>query len=360
MKPNVLLVEGDAGVGRALGQAFAARFEGVHVATLEEAMASLDRKPWAAVVAGYELADGGTGLEVLQVARTSLPRAFRLLHTTIASAGFREDARRFACPHFITDAPAPALIGAVEHALAELLEPPSLDLPPDLQPILDDVIQTRSPIVRELLRALREAAESNAPVYLHGEPATGVTRAATLLRQWRREWKDRDRPRVPAREAAPVVVLRVPSVRERPQDMPLLAARCLLEHSRLTGEPVRRLSPRAIDELLGRAWFGNVVELATVLNQALQRAGSRPVIEAEDLPRDAQPAWRPSQLAKDDGQRDCVLRQLRLARNVSHAARSEGCSRANYIRLMRRLGIVRADVATDVPVKSWAKVVGVV
>ena len=158
----------------------------------------------------------------------------------------------------------------------------------------------------------------------------------------------------------PVVVLRVPSLRERPQDLPLLAARCLLEHARLTGEPLRRLSPRAVDELLGRAWFGNVVELATVLNQAMHRAGPRAVIEAEDLPRDSQPAWRPSQAAKDDGQRDCVLRQLRLARNVSHASRLEGCSRANYIRLMRRLGIVRADVATDVPPKPWAKIVGVV
>lgn len=359
MKPDVLLVEGDAGIGRALEKTLAPRFDCLHVASLDEAMAALIRKPWAAVVAGYDLTDGGTGLEVLQIARTSLPRAFRVLRTTITSAGFHEDARRLACPHVIVGTRGPALADDVGRALDELFEPPPADLPPDLRPILDDVIQTRSPVMREFTRALRGAAESSAPVYLYGEPATGTTRSALLLRQWRREWKERGGAR-PGDGPAPVVVLRVPSLRERPQDLPLLAARCLLEHARLTGEPLRRLSPRAVAELLGRAWFGNVVELATVLNQAAHRAGPRTVIEVEDLPQDSQPPWRPSQAAKDDGQRDCVLRQLRLARNVSHASRLEGCSRANYIRLMRRLGIIRADVATDTPPKPWAKIVGVV
>jgi DNA-binding NtrC family response regulator len=357
MKPSVLLVEGDAELGRALGEALAARFDCLHAATLHEAVHALVPKPWAAVVAGYDLADGGNGLEVLQVARTSVPRAFRLLHTTIASPGFHEDARRTACPHFLADMPPPALVGAIGKALAELLEPPSLELPPDLRPILDEVFQTRAPLVREFLRDLTAAAESDAPVYLYGEPATGVARSAGLLRQWRRDWKGRGSPGARA-GVPPVFVLRVPSLRERPQDLPLLAARCLLEHARLTGEPVRRLSPRAVGELLSRDWFGNVVELATVLNQSLQRVGSRPVIEAEDLPRDLQPGWRPSQWAKDDGQRDCLLRQLRLARNVSRAARLEGCSRANYIRLMRRLGIVRADVATEAPPRDWTGVIG--
>jgi DNA-binding NtrC family response regulator len=144
-----------------------------------------------------------------------------------------------------------------------------------------------------------------------------------------------------------VPILRVPALRERPQDLPLLAARCLIENARQTGQPLRRLSPAALEELHSREWFGNVVELAAVLIRALHRAGARLVIEAEDLPRDTQPSWRPSQYAKDEGQRDCVLRQLRMARNVSAASRLEGCSRANYIRLMRRLGIIRADVLTD-------------
>jgi DNA-binding NtrC family response regulator len=357
MKPSVLLVEGDPGLGSMLGEASAPRFECLHVATLDDAVQALTRKRWAAVVAGYDLTDGGTGLEVLQIARTNRPGAFRILHTTITSPGFQEDARRLACPHFVADTPAPALVGVIGRVLAEMLEPPSLDLPPDLLPILDEVIQTRAPVVREFLRGLRVAAEQAVPVYLHGEPGAGVTRAAMTLRQWRRAWKDRGSPGAVAGDL-PVIILRVPSLRERPQDLPLLAARCLLEHSRVTGEPACRLSPGAVDELLARDWFGNVLELATVLLRALRSARPRLVIEAKDLPRDAQPGCRPSQHAKDDGQRECLLRQLRLARNVSHAARLEGCSRANYIRLMRRLGIVRADVASDAAPKPWAKIVG--
>jgi hypothetical protein len=199
---------------------------------------------------------------------------------------------------------------------------------------------------REFLCALRGAAEQNGPVYIYGEPGSGVTRSGIMLRQWRHEWKARGSPPKTC-PGSPVSILRVPALRERPQDLPLLAARCLVEYSRQGGGPLCRLSPRAIDELLSRDWFGNIIELAAVLLRARHRAGARLVIEAEDLPQDKEPAWRPSQYAKDEGQRDCVLRQLRTARNVSSAARLEGCSRANYIRLMRRLGIIRADIVTD-------------
>ena len=199
---------------------------------------------------------------------------------------------------------------------------------------------------REFLCALQGAAEQNAPVYIYGEPGSGVTRSGILLRQWRREWKARGSP-ANVGPCPPVPILRVPALRERPQDLPLLAARCLIESSQQSGEPLRHLSPGAIEELLSRDWYGNVIELAAAMIRAQQRAGTRLLIEAEDLPQDKQPAWRPSQYAKDEGQRDCVLRQLRSARNVSSAARLEGCSRANYIRLMRRLGIIRADVVSD-------------
>src|SRR5439155_6841089 len=100
-----------------------------------------------------------------------------------------------------------------------------------------------------------------------------------------------------------------------------------------------------IDELLKREWRGNVRELHGVLLRASQRAGPRGELTLADLPTDLTPPSRPSQYAKDEGQRECVLRQLRTARNVSGAARLEGISRTNYIRLMRRLGVIRADTA---------------
>jgi transcriptional regulator of acetoin/glycerol metabolism len=126
--------------------------------------------------------------------------------------------------------------------------------------------------------------------------------------------------------------------------MPIVVARILLEDARQSGCAPYRISARTLEGLLSREWPGNALELAGALARAIQRMGNRTVIEPEDLPADTHAPVRPSQLAKDEGQRQCVLRQLRMARNVSAAARLEGCSRANYIRMMRRLGIIRADV----------------
>lgn len=346
MKPRVLLVEDDCERAEAMARAFSKRFECRHFTTIETVMAALPHGPWGAVVVNYGLDEGGSGVEVLQVVRETLPRTFRLIYSEVRSLSFRRDAQRLVQAHFTTDTTEPDFIGALEHALEALFEPPSLEIPADLPAILTEAWTVRAPLSREFLSALRCAAEQDTPVYIYGEPGTGVTRSGSTLRQWRREWKVRGSP-APAGCAAQVPILRVPSLRERPQDLPLLAARCLIEAARQSGQPVRRLSPRAIEELLAREWFGNVVELAGVLVRALHRTGARLVIEAEDLPKDTHPAWRPSQYAKDEGQRDCVLRQLRMARNVSAASRLEGCSRANYIRLMRRLGIIRADVVTD-------------
>jgi DNA-binding NtrC family response regulator len=246
----------------------------------------------------------------------------------------------------VADARDAGFVVALERALEEFLEPPSLELPPRLSPILEDVWTAHSPIAREFLRQLKAAAEQDTPVYVFGEPGTGRTRAGVILRRWRRQWKAGGSPAA-ADHPLPVPVIRVPSLREHPQDLPILAARCLLEYARQSGEPMRRLSALAVEQLLGREWQGNVVELSGVLVRAIQRAGARAVIEAEDLPQDIQPPSRSSQYAKNAGQRDCLLRQLRTARNVSAAARLEGCSRANYIRLMRRLGILRADVHVE-------------
>jgi DNA-binding NtrC family response regulator len=346
MKPRVLLVEDDVERGGAMVRVFSRSFECRHVTTVEEAVAVLQQGRWAALVVNYGLAGGWSGLEVLQIAYETLPRTFRLLYNDVYSPSFLHDAERTVQPHFTSCAAEPDFQQDLHKELEVLLEPPAFDLPADLEPILTDVLTARAPVSRRYVEALRAAAGHDGPVYIYGEPGTGVTRSGIVLRRWRRERKARGEPATGGRDCE-VSILRVPALRERPQDLPLLAGRCLLEEAQQGGGPVRRLSPRAVEELLSRDWYGNIVELSAVLLRAIQRAGPRVVIEAEDLPRDAQPAWRPSQYAKDAGQRDCVLRQLRIARNVSAAARLEGCSRANYIRLLRRLGIIRADLVAE-------------
>jgi len=346
MKPRVLLVEDDIERGQLVARALSDRFDCRHVATIEEAMRVLPAQRWGAVIVDYDLAGGGSGLEVLQVVRETAPQTFRLFYSVYSSPSLMRDVQRLAHPHFVIDAREVGFIPALKQALDDLLAPPLAELPANLQPILTEVWIARAPVAVDFLRELRAASEQDVPAYVYGEPGTGRTRAALTLRQWRQEWKARGATGT-SRGVVPVPIIRVPSLRERLQDLPVLAARILLEYQQRGGEPLRRLSARALEDLLAREWRGNIVELSGVLVRAIQRAGARTLIEPEDLPHDTQPAWRPSQYAKDEGQRDCVLRQLRTARNVSAAARLEGCSRANYIRLMRRLGIIRADVAVD-------------
>jgi DNA-binding NtrC family response regulator len=200
------------------------------------------------------------------------------------------------------------------------------------------------PATRAFLAALYEAATQDVPVYVYGEAGSGRRCAARTLCRWRRASRRGSGPGTDGKPAS-VWTLRVPSLRERPLDLPEIAERRLEQLAREDGGPVRRLTPRALDALLARQWRGNITELHSVLAAAVRRSGKRPLVDADDLPTGAEPPLRPSQIAKDEAQRDCLLRQLRIARSVTGAARLEGCSRANYIRLMRRLGIRRADGA---------------
>jgi transcriptional regulator with PAS, ATPase and Fis domain len=81
-----------------------------------------------------------------------------------------------------------------------------------------------------------------------------------------------------------VVKLEIPALRERRDDIPLVAEKLLRQLEKETGVPVEGLAPDAEEVLKAYAWPGNVRELRNVLEQALYvKAGS--VIGKRDLPR---------------------------------------------------------------------------
>ncbi|SHE51047.1 nitrogen regulation protein NR(I) [Thermomonas hydrothermalis] len=61
-----------------------------------------------------------------------------------------------------------------------------------------------------------------------------------------------------------VVRLHLPPLRERREDIPLLAGRFLTEAAQRLGLPPKRLSPAALERLRAHAWPGNVRELENV------------------------------------------------------------------------------------------------
>ena len=314
--------------------------------TLDEAFSAVDRCAWEVALVDYDLGPHCSGLELLQAMREISPRARRILYSEHFCAGLVRDATRLAGAHAIIDARSPDFVAGLREALGQLLVPSRV--PPAAPARADEggelVWFAESSQSRELARRLREAAEGESAVFLFGEHGTGKHLAATVFRRWRAAWERRSSaPPPPGPRSPAVVVLAVPPLRHRIEDLPALAQFCLDRHGRQSGEPTRHLTNEALDDLLRRPWWGNVRELHGVLIRACQRAGPRHGLSAADLPRDAEPQLQPSQFAKDEGQRECVLRQLRTAGHVSGAARLEGITRTNYIRLMRRLGIIRAD-----------------
>jgi len=80
-----------------------------------------------------------------------------------------------------------------------------------------------------------------------------------------------------------VLEVRVPALRERPEDIPLLARNFLEQLARRQGNPAPRLTPVAAARLKAYAWPGNVRELENLMERTLIfcREGT---IDEDDLP----------------------------------------------------------------------------
>jgi len=86
-----------------------------------------------------------------------------------------------------------------------------------------------------------------------------------------------------------VVPLEVPPLRDRPEDIPLLALHFLAEFRRQFGRSVDAFSREALDQMLAYSWPGNVRELRHVVERAVL-LNQTPVIERMDLPREGRAA----------------------------------------------------------------------
>jgi DNA-binding NtrC family response regulator len=79
-----------------------------------------------------------------------------------------------------------------------------------------------------------------------------------------------------------VLAIHIPPLRERPEDIPVLADFFLNKYARETGKPVEGLTPRAVEILLDYNWPGNVRELRNVIERVVVIARGR-MIGAEEL-----------------------------------------------------------------------------
>lgn len=82
-----------------------------------------------------------------------------------------------------------------------------------------------------------------------------------------------------------VVTIRIPPLRERPEDIDALIENFIRRYSALARKPVTAISHEALDRLKGYSWPGNVRQLENAIEQAVVLTRN-PVLTLEDLPRE--------------------------------------------------------------------------
>ncbi len=148
-----------------------------------------------------------------------------------------------------------------------------------------------------------------------------------------------------------VVPIRVPALRERREDIPLLVHSLLRRLGERNNLRVKPIDDEVIDELKRHDWPGNVRELQNLLERLLIMSGER--ITTLDLPEEllaapeggAAAAGRSSlKEYRDRAERDFIVATLRrLNGNVSQAALELGVGRTYLHRRLSVLGITRKD-----------------
>ncbi len=86
-----------------------------------------------------------------------------------------------------------------------------------------------------------------------------------------------------------VIIIHVPSLKDRPDDIPLLTGYFIEEFCESQGKPVMEISPEAIGELKKLNWTGNIRELRNVVERLVILCPD--TIKAEDIRRYAAPLF---------------------------------------------------------------------
>jgi two-component system nitrogen regulation response regulator NtrX len=143
-----------------------------------------------------------------------------------------------------------------------------------------------------------------------------------------------------------VIPFHVPPLRERREDVAILARAFVEEFCAESGMGVKTIAPRAMQALQGHPWPGNVRELRN-LSERLVLLTPGPRIRPEDLPEEIRTGVRGPELetatledARRAFERDFLRERLREhGWNISRTAEAIGLARESLSRKMRQFGI---------------------
>ncbi len=146
-----------------------------------------------------------------------------------------------------------------------------------------------------------------------------------------------------------VIPVYLPPLRERREDIPLLAQHFLSRFNKEMGKSIQGFSPDAIQELMMHRWPGNVRELENVVERAVALATEDLITSAnlllgtQELP--LKDKHRPSSIlslneAREEFERAYISQVLTATQgNVSKAAAMVGRYRPEFYKLLRKYGL---------------------
>jgi two-component system response regulator HydG len=143
-----------------------------------------------------------------------------------------------------------------------------------------------------------------------------------------------------------VIEIRVPPLRDRREDVPLLVTNFLEVSSKGSGKAIEGITPEAMERLTQYDWPGNVRELKNAMERALAYA-TGPFITVQDLPEAILlAAEQPGPISSYRGWRETVLVRLEKefleksiheqGGNLTLAAKELGIHRSTLHRLIRK------------------------
>ena len=225
---------------------------------------------------------------------------------------------------------------------------------------LDEIGELPLSIQPKLLRAIQEGeiqrVGSDKPVHVD------VRLLAATNRNLEMEVKNK-RFRADLYHRLNVYPIKVPSLNERKEDIPLLAGHFCERIQRRLGLGPVRISPDAYETMAGYDWPGNVRELENVISRAVLKSSSKVsrgeavVLETDNLDSDLIPSCLPNVpsspqinilfsngFSLNNELRNYKIKLIRLALdknggNWAAAARDLGMHRSNLYNLAKRLGI---------------------
>jgi two-component system, NtrC family, response regulator AtoC len=137
-----------------------------------------------------------------------------------------------------------------------------------------------------------------------------------------------------------VVRIRMPSLREHAEDVPLLVAHFVARFNQEMKRGVKGVAPAAMDLLQTHSWPGNVRELRNVVERAFILHASADEIRPEHLPQElkrAQPPRKSDKLAPGVSDQGLVLEDVEKRLIVEAMERASG----NQSKAARLLGVSR-------------------